>query len=57
MVAGKYAKTAGVIRDRFVKTEFSRKIGNRIIDRVCGSRLSISVAAPKIFFEFLEDLL
>ena len=57
MIAGEYTKTPGIIRDRFVKTEFSREIGDRILDRASGSRLSVSVVSPEIFFEFLEDLL
>src|SRR5213075_1349347 len=57
MVTGEYTKTPGIIRDRFVKTEFSREIGDRILNYASGSRLSVGVVAPEIFFEFLEDLL
>src|SRR5262249_18004561 len=57
MVAGEYAKAPGIIRDRFVKTKFSREIGDRIPNRASGPRLSVGVMAPEIFFEFLKDLL
>src|ERR1700730_2144041 len=57
MVASEYAKTTGIIRDRFVKTKFGREIGDRILERASGPCLSVSVVAPEIFFEFLEDLL
>src|SRR3989440_12557782 len=55
MVAGEYTKTPGILRDRCVKTEFSREIGDRILDRASGSRLSVRVASPERFFEFPED--
>ena len=57
MVASEYAETPGIIRDRFVKTKFGREIGDRILDRAAGSRLSISVVASEISLEFLKDLL
>src|SRR6266536_4460159 len=57
MVASEYAKTPRIIRDRFVKTKFSREIGDRILDRASSSCLSVSVVASEIFFEFLKDLL
>src|SRR5438034_5799446 len=55
MVASEYAKTAGIIRDRFVKTKFSREIGDRILDRACDSGLSVSVVSSEIFFERSEE--
>src|SRR6266540_4027779 len=57
MVASEYAKTSRIIRDRFVKTKFSREISDRILDRASSSCLSVSVVASEIFFEFLKDLL
>ena len=57
MVASEYSETAGIIRDRFVKTKFSGEIGNRILNHASGARLSVSVMSPEIFLEFLKDLL
>src|ERR1044071_8505708 len=57
MVAGEYAKTSGIIRDRFVKTKFSREIGDRVLDRASRTRLSVSIVAAEIFFEILKNLL
>src|SRR5436309_2472973 len=57
VVASEYAETAGIIRDRFVKTEFSGEIGDRIFDCAPGPRLSVSVVSSEIFLEFLKDLL
>src|SRR4029453_12781124 len=57
MVASEYAEAPGIIRDRFVKTKFSREIGDRILDRASGPCLSVSIVAAKIFLEFFKDLL
>src|SRR5438874_11583150 len=57
MVAGENAQPAGVIRDRFVKTEFGRKIGNGIFDRAAGTGFPVGIVSTQIFFEFLKDLL
>ena len=56
MVAGKDAEPAGIIRNRFVKTEFGGKISNRVFDCATGAGLSVSVVSPEIFLEFLKDL-
>src|SRR4051812_34485347 len=48
MVAGENAETAGIIRDRFVETEFGREIGDRFFDRATGARLPESVLAGEI---------
>jgi hypothetical protein len=57
MVARQNAQTAGIIRDRFVKTEFGGKIRDRILDRAPCSRFSVSVLARKIIAECVMDLL
>src|SRR5262249_28108999 len=57
MVTGEYAETSGIIRNRFVKTKFSREIGDRIFDGTPGAYLSVSVVATEVFFEFLKNLL
>src|SRR6185295_16393577 len=57
MIAGEYSETTGIIRDRFVKAKFGGEIGNRILNRASGARLSVSVVSPEIFLEFLKDLL
>src|SRR5262249_30905903 len=57
VVAGENAEAAGVVRDRFVKTEFGRKIGDGILDCRAGTGFPIGVAASEIFLEVLENLL
>ena len=57
MVSSEYAKTSGIIRDRFVKTKLSREIGDRILDRASSTGLSVSLVSAEIFFEFLKNLL
>src|SRR5262249_20752124 len=57
VVAGQNAEAAGVVRDRFVKTEFGRKIGDGILDCRAGPGFPIGVAASEIFLEVLENLL
>src|SRR6266478_553306 len=49
--------TAGIIRDRFVKTEFGGKIRDRIFDRAACSRFSVRVLARKIIAECVMDFL
>src|SRR5438094_8584232 len=56
MIAREGAETARIIWKRFVKTNFGGKIGDGIFDRAGGSGLSVSVFAPQIFFERVEDL-
>ena len=56
MVAGKDAQATGVIRDRFVETEFGGKIGNRIFDCAASARFSVGIVASKIFLEFFKNL-
>jgi len=56
MIAGEYSETTGIIRDRFVKAKFGGEIGNRILNRASGARLSVSVVSSEIFLEFLKDL-
>ena len=48
MIAGKNAETAGVIRNRFVKTELGRKIGDRALERTAVALLSVGVRAREI---------
>src|SRR5205807_6759917 len=57
MVASEDAQATGVIRNRFVKSKFGRKIGNGIFDRASGSGLSVGIVASQIFLEFLKNLL
>src|SRR5437773_10895138 len=56
MIAREDAETARIIWNRFVKTKFGGKIGDGIFDRAGGSGFSVSVFAPQIFFERVEDL-
>ena len=56
MIAGQNAEAAGVIRNRFVKTELGGKIGDRILDRGAGPGLPVRVLASEIFLEILENL-
>ena len=57
MIAREDAETTGIIWNRFVKTKFGGKIGDGIFDGAGGSGFSVSVFAPQIFFERVEDLL
>src|ERR1044071_278130 len=57
MIAGQDTQATGVIRNRFVKTKFGGKIGDRIFDRASGSDFSVGIVASQIFLEFLKDLL
>src|ERR1700687_15734 len=57
MVTGKNPKTAGIIWDRFMKSELGRKIRDRSFDRRTGSGFSISVLAREIISESVMDLL
>src|SRR5437899_6845829 len=57
MVASEDAQATGVIRNRFVKTEFGGKIGNGIFDRTAGAGFSVGIVASQIFLKFLKDLL
>ena len=56
MIAREDAEAAGIVWDRFVKAEFRRKVGDRILDRAAGAGFSIRILTTKIFFEFLEHL-
>src|SRR6476620_10019221 len=56
MVAGQNTEAAGVIRNRFMKTELGGKVGDRILDCGGGSGLSVRVLASEIFFKILENL-
>src|SRR5436190_11578693 len=56
MVAGQNPKTAGIIWDRFVKTELGRKICDWFLDRAGCADLPVRVLAPKIFLKRLEHL-
>src|SRR5213594_1954187 len=57
MVASKDAQATRLMRDPLVKTKFSGKIGNRILNRAAGAGLSIGVMSSEILFEFFENLL
>src|SRR5438128_11782669 len=57
MVASEDAQATGVIRNRFVKTEFGGKIGNGIFDRAAGAGFSVGIVASQIFLEFFKNLL
>ena len=57
MVACENAETAGIIRNGFVKTEFRRKIGDRIFNRASRSGFAVRILSSEIFLEFLEHLL
>src|SRR5262249_40360811 len=56
VVAGEDSEAAGVIRDRFVKTEFGGKIGDGILDCSAGPGRPVRVPASEIFLEILENL-
>jgi len=57
MVAGENAKAAGIIGDRFVKSELGREIRDRSFDRGAGSGFPVSVLAGEIIPESIVDLL
>src|SRR5262249_32358346 len=57
MIARENAQATGVIRNRFVETEFRREICDRILDRAAGAGFAVRVLASQIFLEFLKDLL
>src|SRR5258708_1341236 len=56
MIAGENSKTAGIVRNRFVKTELSREICDWPFDRGAGAGFSVSVLAREIIFERVVDL-
>src|ERR1700730_4706048 len=57
MVARQNAQTSGIIRDRFVKTEFGGKIRDRLHDRAACSGFSARVLAGEIIAECVMDFL
>ncbi len=57
MVACENAETAGVIRDRLVKSKLGRKIRDRLLDRGARARLPIGILALQIFLEGVVHLL
>ena len=57
MVAGENAETAGIIRDRFVKTELCRKIGDRFLDRAAGSGFPVGILAREIISKRVVNFL
>src|SRR5205085_5702460 len=57
MVAGENAEAAGIIRDRFVKSELGREIRDRSFDGRCSAGLSVSVLTDEIISESIVDLL
>src|SRR5712671_3907836 len=57
MVAGKNAKAAGIIGDRFVKSKLGREIRDRPFDRGTRSHFSIGILAGEIISESIVDLL
>src|SRR6266496_4966487 len=57
MVARENTETAGIIRNRLVKTKLGGKIGDRIFNCAPRSSLSVSVVSSQIFLEFLKNLL
>ncbi len=57
MVSGQDAETAGIIRNRFVKTEFGREISDRLLNCAAGTGFSVGIAAVEIFFKAVVDLL
>src|SRR6266567_3011816 len=57
MVASENAETTGIIRDRFVKAKFGRKVGDGIFNRASGSGFSVGIVPAEIFLEFLKNLL
>src|SRR5262249_28791281 len=56
VVARKNAETAGIIWNRFVKTEFGRKIRDRVLDRGAGPGFPVCAAASEILLEVLKNL-
>src|SRR5437870_13415813 len=57
MVAGENAKAAGIIGDRFVKSELGREICDRSFDRSAGSGFPVSVLAGELISERIVGLL
>jgi len=57
MVARENTETAGIIRNRLVKTKLGGKIGDRIFNCAPRSSPSVSVVSSQIFLEFLKNLL
>src|ERR1051325_1630033 len=57
MIAREDAQATRVVRNRFVETEFSRKICDWILDRAAGTGFAVRVLASQIFRKFLKDLL
>src|SRR5437588_11063430 len=57
MVAGENAEAAGIIWDRFVKSELGREVRDRSFDGRCSAGLSVSVLTDEIISESIVDLL
>ena len=63
VIARENAEAAGVIRNRFVKAELGREIGDRFLDRAAGAGLAVGVLAREImaegivnFFQFAQEI-
>src|ERR1044071_4798164 len=56
MIASKNAEAAGVVWNRFVKTELGRKVGDRIFYCGAGTCFSVSLMPSEISLEVLENL-
>src|SRR5438128_1856372 len=56
MIAGENPETAGIIRNRFVKSELSRKICDGAFDRRAGSGFSVGVLTREIISERVMNL-
>src|SRR5262249_49845735 len=57
MVAGKNPEPAGIIRNRFVKSKFSREVCPRPLDCCARSGFSIRVLPRKIISEYVVNLI
>ena len=56
VIPGENAEAAGVIGNRFVKTEFGGEVGDRAFDRGTWPGFSVRLVASEILFEILENL-
>ena len=57
MIAGKNAEAAGVVRNRFVKAELGRKIGDRVLEDVAVAGFSVGILAREILAESVVNFL
>ena len=56
VIARENPKTAGIIRNRFVKAKLGREISDRFLDRAGGAGLAVSIFAIEIFFKRILNI-